>query len=47
MRIGFNSSIYSVEEDSENVIVFIQNQNPDMERIVVIEFMTVEGTAIG
>lgn len=47
MSIGFSPSIYSVEEDSENVIFFIQNQNPDMERIVVIEFMTVEGTAIG
>lgn len=36
-----------MEEDSNNIIFFIQNLNPDMERDVIIEFMTVEGAAIG
>ena len=47
MSIGFAPSVYSVDEDSNSVIFFIQNQNPNMEREVVIEFTTTDGTAIG
>ena len=46
-QIGFAPSVYSVEEDSGSVIFFIQNRNPDIQREVVVEFMTLEGTAIG
>lgn len=47
VNIGFAPSIYSVNEHTGSVIFFIQNQNPDIEREVVIEFMTIDGTAIG
>ena len=46
-EIGFAPSVYSVTEDSGSVIFFIQNLNPDIQREVVVEFMTVGGTATG
>ena len=47
MEIGFAPSVYSVDEESESVVFFIENRNPDLQREVVVEFTTVQGTAIG
>ena len=47
MDVGFTPSLYFVNEDGNNVIFFINNRNPDMEREVIIEFATNDGTAIG
>ena len=46
-RIGFAPSAYTIDEDAGSVIFFIQNQNPDIQREVIVEFMTLDGTAIG
>ena len=45
--IGFNPTLYSVEEDSGVVVFVVQNRNPDMEREVTVQFTTIEGTATG
>ena len=45
--IGFSPSVYSVNEDDGSVEFVIQNRNPNMERDVVVEFMTTDGTALG
>ena len=45
--IGFDPTLYSVEEDSGVVVFVVVNRNPDMEREVTVQFTTIEGTAIG
>ena len=46
--IGFLSPVYSVRESDGSVVFFIQNQNPDLEREVVVHFTTTTGgTATG
>ena len=45
--IGFNPTLYSVEEDSGVVVFVVENRNPDMEREVTVQFTTIEGTATG
>lgn len=45
--IGFSPSVYSVEEDDGSVVFVIQNRNPNVERDVVVEFRTTDGTALG
>ena len=45
--IGFAPSAYTVGEDNGSVIFFIQNRNPNIQRELVVEFMTQDGTAIG
>ena len=46
--IGFLSPEYPVRESDGSVVFFIQNQNPDLEREVVVHFTTTTGgTATG
>ena len=47
MAIGFNPSLYSVNEGAGVVTFTVQNRNPDLEREVTVQFTTTDGTASG
>ena len=47
MQIGFTPTVYEVREDAGVVVFFVQNRNPDLEREVIVQFVTNDGSASG
>ena len=45
VEIGFNPTVYSVNEDSVFVVLNVENRNPNMERDVHVDIATIVGTA--
>ena len=45
VEIGFNPTVYSVNEDSVFVVLNVENRNPNMERDVHVHISTIVGTA--
>ena len=45
VEIGFNPTVYSVNEDSMFVVLNVENRNPAMERDVHVQIATIIGTA--
>ncbi|CAI8033565.1 FRAS1-related extracellular matrix protein 2, partial [Geodia barretti] len=44
-QIGFNPSVYTVSEDGAAVII-VENLTPQLERDVIVQFYTVDGSAV-
>ena len=47
VNIGFAPPLYSVDEGAGVVTFTVQNRNPDLEREVIVQFTTTDGTATG
>jgi len=47
VQIGFSPTTYEVDEDAGIVVFFVENRNPDLEREVIVQFTTTEGSAVG
>lgn len=45
-EIGFNPTVYSVDEGN-GVVIVIENMTPHLERDVTVQFYTVGGSAVG
>ena len=43
--IGFNPSVYTVNEQGSSVVLTVVNRNPNLERDVVVQVGTVSGSA--
>ena len=45
VEIGFNPTVYSVNEDSVFVVLNVENRNPAIDRVVNVNIATIIGTA--